>query len=487
MFEIIVNRRTEFCRDAEQVAHPHLRMGKRENLERIEMSPDVEWQIGEDAERETVVKTVSRPPARHRRLLIGLMIVLGAGLGWAYSRLPDSPRLAAPAPTPTDTPLPLPPLAPMVDREAQAIAGGDLQTFLDLQDLTDAQWRQNQRASFQSWGRPRAGTPFFTILNSGVIQPNRGWADVIQYREGQYFRETRFYRAYRDSWVRTQPDLSGEFWGDTQIDRTAHFDLIYSARDADQARLVANQWEKTYAQVCSELGCTEDLATPPRLKIELVPRPANQFRAGRNGFGQDQGRGFYQGFGRNFGFGFGLEPGQSLTITLPSPSLSGLYYRTLDMSVPGNNTQVDGYFDRTVLPYLVYLASGGAERWNANRDGFLFVSAISNWISTQHSDRFAPQRAFNPNFLGQQSLLSLNELWSWPLDLTQVQRQLGQFEANALISFIDQTYGPGMVLKFFYGLREAQSLPHLIEMTGVPYNDFEAKWTDWLKQFGANS
>ncbi len=216
------------------------------------MSPDIEWHIGEEAEQETVVKTHSQPP-RWNRILIGLMVIGGAGLGLVYTRLPEPARLVAPTAIPTETPLPLPPLTPVVEREARALADDDWQAFIALQDPNDPQWQHIQQASFQAWGLPHAPAQLFTILNSGVIQPNRGWADVIQYRDGQYFRETRFYRAYRDSWVRTSPDLSAEFWGGLQTDQTAHFDLIYSARDADQAHQIAYQWERAYAQACGEL------------------------------------------------------------------------------------------------------------------------------------------------------------------------------------------------------------------------------------------
>ncbi len=35
------------------------------------------------------------------------------------------------------------------------------------------------------------------------------------------------------------------------------------------------------------------------------------------------------------------------------------------------------------------------------------------------------------------------------------------------------------VLRFFRALRFAQSLTHAIEVLGVPYSEFEAKWLEW--------
>ncbi len=165
------------------------------------------------------------------------------------------------------------------------------------------------------------------------------------------------------------------------------------------------------------------------------------------------------------------------------------------MSVSGQNPRFDSYFNRLVLPYIAYLASGGPDRWSDNPDGFLFVTAISNWLRLQRGDQFtpqsapqlAPQRTFNPNPFGQQQSLSLTDLWSVEPGMTQWQRQLAVFEADALIQFIDQTYGADTVLRFLHGLRGAQSLPNLIETLGLPYSDFEAKWTVWLDQLRANT
>ncbi len=59
---------------------------------------------------------------------------------------------------------------------------------------------------------------------------------------------------------------------------------------------------------------------------------------------------------------------------------------------------------------------------------------------------------------------------------------LNQVQSSALIQFIDETYGPDTVIKFFQSLRLAQSLSRAIEIAGLPYGDFEAKWAIWLKQ-----
>ena len=58
-------------------------------------------------------------------------------------------------------------------------------------------------------------------------------------------------------------------------------------------------------------------------------------------------------------------------------------------------------------------------------------------------------------------------------------RQVRLANASALVEFIDETYGAEMVLRFFHALRFAHSLTQAIEVLGVPYSDFEAKWLKW--------
>ncbi len=43
-----------------------------------------------------------------------------------------------------------------------------------------------------SWGNP-LNVPLDTLIDNGTLPTNRLWGDVIHFRAGQYFRETRFY------------------------------------------------------------------------------------------------------------------------------------------------------------------------------------------------------------------------------------------------------------------------------------------------------
>src|SRR5512147_2588306 len=95
--------------------------------------PDMQWHIDEDAEEETSV-TVTEPRRSLRWLAILLAVILGVGLGIMYRSVPEpAPRpTAAPQPTPTRLAIPAK-LFETIDREAQALADGDLATYLEVQ------------------------------------------------------------------------------------------------------------------------------------------------------------------------------------------------------------------------------------------------------------------------------------------------------------------------------------------------------------------
>jgi len=125
------------------------------------MSPDLEWHVGEESDRETIVKTTPRKPPRWRWPMIAFVVMLGAGLGALYRSIPESPQ---PTPLPTSAPLPPPPIETVIEQEAHALATGDRAAFLALQDQNDGDWYRAQQAAFQTWGMPPSNVALYTIV-----------------------------------------------------------------------------------------------------------------------------------------------------------------------------------------------------------------------------------------------------------------------------------------------------------------------------------
>lgn len=419
------------------------------------MPPHVEWHVTDRDASAVIVKTESRPPSRWRKWSIVIVIVIGAGLMAAYTSRPQT--AAAPAPPPTPTEIPLPPLAPVIDREARALASGDMQAFVTLHDPVQPDWRQERLTTFEVWGAPPGDDQFYAVLDSGRTGPMSAWADVIQYRNGQYFRETRFYRLFAGRWVRTVPDRTAAFWGDQIEAQTDHFELVFRQRDEEAARFLADQLEARYAQVCVDFNCNGTEADERYLKLVLEPGVQIAARGNRQG--------------------------NIITVTLPAPSLTGLYYAALDTGEPGRNPQIDAIFSQHVLYPILYYASGGLDRWVHDRGGIMYVWAFGAWERIRRGLLPADELIPRPDVLRAAEPIPLDQLWAWSTDLYS--RDLIRNQAAALIQFIDETYGPEQVLAFFRALRHAQSLPHWIEVVGLPYSEFEAKWAAWLKNYRA--
>ena len=171
--------------------------------------PDIHWHVGEDAEQETIAQSTS--PRRSRRSWIAVLIVviLGASLGMAYRSLPEPAPRPTPTPVPTIPPTPTHPALPAklfdtIDREAQALADGDLKTFLELHVyIADEEQLRN---TFQAWGRPVGNSPLYSIIDFKLRTPTTAWVDMRQIREERSFRETRFYVWDNDRWLRDDPD-----------------------------------------------------------------------------------------------------------------------------------------------------------------------------------------------------------------------------------------------------------------------------------------
>src|SRR5512147_1273968 len=99
--------------------------------------PDVQWQVGEGTERETIANSPSARRSRRGWMALFIVVILGVALGAWYRSLPE------PAPRPTSTPSPTPQPSPTrpalpaklyatIDQEAQALADGDIKTYLAL-------------------------------------------------------------------------------------------------------------------------------------------------------------------------------------------------------------------------------------------------------------------------------------------------------------------------------------------------------------------
>ncbi len=441
------------------------------------MSPDIEWQIGEASEQETVVKTQPRPPSRWRKILVGTTLILGASLGVAYSFIPAAPPPRTPTPVSTIPPPPL--LEPVIHRESHALATGDESTYLAQQDQVDGAWYRDQQAAFKPWGTP-PGDRLYTILEQGYSATGRAWAEVTQWISPDvYVRETRFYQLRETmdgpQWKRARPDRS--FWSGAQWrGSSVQFQIAYPAEDNRQAWRVTQRFERVYDILCRDLNCPA--RTRRRQAIDLIFDPAQAVPV--------------------------IDVGERLIITLPSPRLLEFHepYGTADDAV-------------TTLAYRVLLdsvtrqASGDAARWRTNTNGDLILQGVQAWqqLRIQLARATPPEQTFinapgelwsGPSqgepgetqqfyrdVLAGAQLMPLAQLWTLPPDalMTSGDGDVVDAEIDALIAFIEERYGNAGVIKLLNALGPARSLEQAIETAfSVPFAEFNQQWQEWIDQ-----
>ncbi len=418
------------------------------------MGPNIEWHVGDEASKETITKTPPpRSSSRGRKVLIGLVVITAIGLGIVYSAIPE------PAPHPAPTLLPptaIPQAIPAklyetIDREAQAFADGDRETFLSLQDQSDGRWFQAQSRAFQAWERPPTNVgSLYTILGSGTPSSNQAWADVRQFRNGQYFRETRFYRQVNSQWLQTPPNRS--FWrGLQQSFQTQHFEVSYPTEDNAFIQIVAQRLEAAYDQVCADLDCRSDLAP-----IQLVISPTVEYSQG-------------------------AAPDQHNTIILPSPRISGLYVSVDDKTARQLDDPVTREAYNILVPIVVQITSAGFP-WMTSESphgGAFFVSGIVYWEGNRVSSQ--PDASLllpPPELITNTQLVQLESLWD--ARLTPSNPEQG---ASSVILFIEQKFGIPSVGKFLRAIGPARSFKQAIETSlGIDEAVFEQQWKDWLRQ-----
>ncbi|MFN8597359.1 MAG: hypothetical protein U0559_14405 [Anaerolineae bacterium] len=439
------------------------------------MSPDIEWNVRDGDEQATIAKTPSPRTSRGRRLLIALSVVLGASLGALYMAIPQPPKIAVLTPTPT---IPPPPIEPVVAREARALADGDEAAFMAEQDPVDSDWYRAQQQSFKPWSAPRGGDRLYTILSQGTLPNGRQWVDLLQWRTNEvYLRETRFYRLRNVggqlAWKRTRPDPS--FWsGTTWQGRSAHFDVQYPAEDNEVAWRIVQRFERVYQVLCRDLNCSQRPIRVAPLTLIFDPtidRPQ-------------------------------LDSGIHLTITLPSPRVIG-YSEPSGLKDDTFTTLAYQY----LLPVVARLAAGDSTPLQANSNGEWFVQGVMAWeaLRIELARDTPPEQIFintpgelwpkasqgEPSatqlfyrdLLSDAQLVSLPELWHWPIDtnLPNDQFDIIDGEIDAAIAYIEETYGNAGVIKFLNALGPSRSFEGTIEMAlNMSYADFEAQWLRWL-------
>ncbi|HSD82543.1 MAG TPA: hypothetical protein VLG46_01715 [Anaerolineae bacterium] len=464
------------------------------------MSPDVEWSIGEDAEREIIVRT--SPVRRSRRSLwtVILAIGLGVSLGVIYRSIPEPPaRPIAPTAIPTVVhapALPAPthePLETAIQRDAVQLATLDgkrehkvvFDPALGRMPQAYADWYAALQNAYGSWGttNPRA---LVAVFETGTLPNGVAWADVGQMRNDDFYRHTRFYRLQDNHWIWTLPDQS--FWETTtslvSTDETSPIGPLTIEHASEETHLIDAVFERftrAYLNLCQRLKCPPPAAMThmwtPGLTLTLTLQPL-----------------FTQPIAR--------EESGTLYIDLPSPRVVGYYE---DARSLGDPYTAMAY--ATLIEPIVRLASGNYARWENDRGGELFLHVITNWKRARVFREIHPLELFYPPIvlppastrlangwpisqrdryvavLRGETLLPLDAIWNWDHNERAfgLLQHVAANEAQSVVIFIEDRYGESGVVRFLNVLGQAHSLVEAIE-TALPvhYAEFNRQWKEWI-------
>lgn len=410
------------------------------------MSPDIDWHVGEGTERETIANSAPARRSHRNWLVILLVVIFGVGLGVMYRSIPEPAARPAPtstpAPTPTQVAIPAK-LFNVIDREAQALADGDFETYLAAQNQSTTDVMEEQRQEFTAWGRPNDDRPVYTLVDFSLLTPSSAWADIRQFRTGRYFRETRFYYLGDDGWQRgSTPNFS--LWsGREESVHTPHFDVTYAVEDRDVISPTLRQLEEDYQALCRDLGCAtagQELTFTIKIKGNDLPYYSQPVLAGEH------------------------------EILLPSPRMTGFF--EMGRAYSWRNS-----FAHSVLLQAIVDRLYGGFGFDRPGGGILWAGSI--WAI----DRIDPLPDEFQILLGdlkQKQLLSLETLWELG-GINEPGLVLAQL--NQLLRFIEQEYGAAAITHLLGAIDSAKSMSEAIENgLGVPYAEFDQKWQAWVKQ-----
>ena len=456
------------------------------------MSPDIEWHVGENADQETIAHTSTARRSRRRWWAVIIAIGLGVGLGVLYRSIPAPPAKPiepTPAPAVIQAPLlPLPtpasaePLLVAIQCDAQHLASlptGDRVTFnpaLARLPQAYADWYAALQNAYGRWGDSAYGT-LYTIFETGTLSSGAVWVKLGQFRNGDFYRQTRFYRQENDRWIWTLPDLS--FWSGITNEVTSNnvgafgpISIQYPIEDEPHIAPIVERFARASRNLCESLQCPS-----PGLTLSITIQPAL------------------------------MQPivntrSRTLVIDLPSPRVVGYYEDANALGDPFVSMAYD-----TLIDSAVQLASGDYARWELDRGGSLFLQAIATWQRARLLNRFfllelfyhprllPPSNARLPNgqpislrqryvdLLRGENLVPLVSLWDWPTDghTFGLLEHVAVAEAESIVIFIEERYGKEGVVRFLNSLGKAHSLDEAIAAAlPVSFGEFNRQWLRWI-------
>jgi hypothetical protein len=350
--------------------------------------------------------------------------------------------------------------------EAQALARGDREIFLGLQDPQDEKWRRAQSDLLDKARQADIPADQVEIIALGV-EGDWAWAEVRAPRPAAgLFRQSaaagaalieqvQFYRRIDDRWKRVAPSPDFlAYWGEAAALEAPYLQVEFPERDRPQVEAWLAALGPYAQEVCLDLGC------PAEMRLSIVLSPTLDLDESLQQIAPD-----------------------AIRLSFPSPHASGIRQDHLHSEEPmlialsfslmavaqsSGSTMAAYEFEGRGLPARVTLA----------RAIFYheFDRAVALLATPEFQAEWANFKETLMNPLSQGEWLSLAQM-----DLAPSWRA-PEGQAWTLVEYVAETYGREHIGEL---LRAAQSAPSLSEAlrTGLAVQDvnaFERNWRSFV-------
>lgn len=330
-------------------------------------------------------------------------------------------------------------LQAVISAEGKALATGDEEIFLSLQDDNQG-WQELQR--YQLEERDDSTTPSELTLDDFVLLNDVAWATVGYEQAGIPYQRMQFYHLVNGQWRRTAPDPT--FWGEEKSLETRNIRYVYRARDESLVQKLSQLAEDIYSRTALEFN----VGASPHLTFYIDPEPRPNSPLMTEG-----------------------------EFHLPSPQLTGV---RRDGELPIGFSEKAAY---SIILRLALEKSG-----TKIGSGTVQPTVGPNWM-VMHGvvywqlDRLLPGNTTVPGLkarlqeAGSRSeLMPLSSLWP-PYRYGNLRRSaLALAEAYSMVSYLADTTDPGRIPILLRALGETVNPTQTMAALSVNFREFEQAW-----------
>ncbi len=397
------------------------------------MSSDFEWHFGDEFPDEKAEEE-QREERKWRRWvpwLLALLLIAGTAAVWWRGRQRTLAQAEAQ-------------VQQVAQLEFRALAEGDEELFLSLQDPSDRSWKAAQAAYVDSAGLPLPlqglTTPVSTSIESARVVGDRARVELVHTArlptgEEASFRAVRFYRYTNDRrWLHTKmtPDAGGH----SVTFVVDEVEITALDGDADWIDPLASRLADAAYRFCRLASCERDLSLELNLAANLE------------------------------------QAAEADDAVLPAPLLVG---------APENDAAQAAWeasLGEFVVDLLVTREIGS--RAEGDRAGELVEERLRAWLKAKLgvSQPVAPDLELLREALETDGWIPAWNLWHVARD----DRRLAAGEIDLMLAFLEEEHGAASVAQLLRSFRSADRLTELVgDLVGRP-STFEARFLAYVRE-----